>query len=240
MEPQFQESHQMLPINAMGSGFLPALDGLRGIAIIGVLFFHLGIPKFSLGWAGVELFFVISGFLITRVLLNTREQPNYFRNFFYRRILRIFPIYYLVLIAYTAIVVSSSLTGFRNLPFYYVYLQTIPQLQSQFGELQMLSHTWSLAIEEQFYLIWPMAIYLLKGRKLFAMLLILIGTGLSLRFMALRSANAFLLMAGSECRWMRWRPEPWLPMRYGCLTAKASNVGPWRHFPWASQAYWSW
>jgi peptidoglycan/LPS O-acetylase OafA/YrhL len=175
------------------SSFIPALDGLRGVAIIAVLLFHLDFPKCSLGWAGVELFFVISGFLITRILLNTRDNRNYFSNFYYRRTLRIFPIYYLVITIYTALKLFSSGDSLRNLPFYYLYLQTIPQLQSHFREMPMLGHTWSLAIEEQFYLIWPMAVFLLRGRKLFVMISMMIITGLGMRFYALEFANPFLI-----------------------------------------------
>ena len=79
------------------------LDGLRAIAIAGVIGFHLAVGGvLALGWAGVELFFVLSGFLITRILLRARNKPRYFYNFYVRRALRIFPIYYLYLTAMMA------------------------------------------------------------------------------------------------------------------------------------------
>src|SRR5436190_6342563 len=78
----------------------PALDGLRGIAILLVVLLHnFGFMNyFFFGWLGVDLFFVLSGFLITNILLNTLGEPNFLKNFYLRRILRIFPLYYLILI----------------------------------------------------------------------------------------------------------------------------------------------
>src|ERR1041384_1172054 len=77
---------------------VPALDGLRAIAIAGVLLFHVEPRIFSIGWLGVVLFFVLSGYLITGILLDSRSRPNYFRSFYARRALRIFPAYYLLLL----------------------------------------------------------------------------------------------------------------------------------------------
>jgi peptidoglycan/LPS O-acetylase OafA/YrhL len=177
--------HKPSPPATAVTNFIPGLDGLRGIAVFAVFLFHLGIPKCSLGWAGVELFFVISGFLITRILFSTRENPDYFTRFYRRRILRIFPIYYLVLIGYTAVVLIAARGDLHNLPFYYVFLQTIPQLRSHFADSPLLNHTWSLAIEEQFYLFWPMVVFLLKGPRLFLTILSMIAGGLILRCVAL-------------------------------------------------------
>ncbi|MEI9808490.1 MAG: acyltransferase [Bacteroidota bacterium] len=80
----------------MNRSYYPALDGLRGIAIILVLCCHNFnfLPHFELGWIGVDLFFVLSGFLITDILLRTKETKNFLQNFYIRRILRIFPLYY--------------------------------------------------------------------------------------------------------------------------------------------------
>jgi peptidoglycan/LPS O-acetylase OafA/YrhL len=189
--PAAQE--RLIPAASEPASFIPALDGLRGIAILGVLFFHLGLPKCSLGWSGVELFFVLSGFLITRILLKTRDNSNYFRSFYIRRALRIFPIYYLVLIACSVVALRTLTEGRQTLPFYYVYLQTIPQLATQFGVLPMLGHTWTLAIEEQFYLMWPLVVFLVRGPRLLMTMMAMVLGALALRFLSLGFANPFLV-----------------------------------------------
>ena len=89
-------------------GHLPALDGVRGMAILLVLLSHFTLREYwpserlyyivQSGWIGVDLFFVLSGFLITGILLDSRGKPNYFGNFYRRRALRIFPLYYFVVI----------------------------------------------------------------------------------------------------------------------------------------------
>jgi peptidoglycan/LPS O-acetylase OafA/YrhL len=84
--------------------YIPELDGFRAVAVLAVILFHMKIPGFALGWLGVFLFFVISGFLITGILLDSKKNSShYFRNFYIRRILRIFPLYYLSILATIAI-----------------------------------------------------------------------------------------------------------------------------------------
>jgi peptidoglycan/LPS O-acetylase OafA/YrhL len=186
--------------------YLPALDGIRGLAILLVMLHHftpdtpyawgLGgataeapygrwagawpvIRWFHVGWVGVDLFFVLSGFLITRILLDTRGKPGYFRNFFARRCLRIFPLYYGVLGAlFIVLPAAIALTGMQ------------PRLAAALGEQYRqyesnqahqawlwfyaanlgnvlggltwghLGHFWSLAVEEHFYLVWPLLVAL--------------------------------------------------------------------------------
>lgn len=149
---------------------IPQLDRLRGLAILLVLLDHIGsfVPSglsrfFGQGWIGVDLFFVLSGFLITGVLWETQQSPNYFKQFYVRRILRIWPAYLLLLIFAFCILPLLRWTAgglFLEIPKetlgVWAYLLMI---QNFFGTSLILSPflviTWSLAIEEQFYLVWP-------------------------------------------------------------------------------------
>lgn len=161
--------------------YIPELDGLRALSVLGVLFFHLKVVGFSLGWVGVNFFFVISGFLITRILLDAKAKPYYFRNFYARRALRIFPIYYLSL---ALVAVIAAIAG-QSLGDGWAYLFYLQNFLLGFGNWQVnfpaiFNHTWSLAIEEQFYLLWPVVVYLLSGRQLkLACVLLFVGAFIS-------------------------------------------------------------
>lgn len=174
------------------------MDGLRALAILAVIAFHVhpfGI--FRIGWFGVPLFFVISGFLITRILLATRDRPHYFRNFFIRRSLRIFPIYYGYIAAVSLVAVVRWSQDISQLPYYLTYTQTIPMviLRDGSGALPWTAHTWSLAIEEQFYAAWPVLLLLATGRRLYALLWGLVAAALAYRVWALLgSANPYLMV----------------------------------------------
>jgi peptidoglycan/LPS O-acetylase OafA/YrhL len=170
--------------------FIPALDGLRGIAIILVMLHHftfyrptsgidaqIGSVVFF-GWAGVDLFFVLSGFLITGILLDTRDSKNYFTSFYARRTLRIFPLYYLVLFFALVVLpnfpeVDAVLGGQAELtpaervdtpdwP-YWFYLTNVSIAERGWVH-GWLDVAWSLAIEEHFYLVWPLVIWLVPPR----------------------------------------------------------------------------
>lgn len=166
------------------------LDGLRAIAILMVLVNHMFIPKATGGlstvlntvlsptWLGVDLFFVLSGYLITGILLRARGTPHYFSRFYLRRVVRIFPAYYAVLLLVLLALFllrmpgdappSSVATGL-----FFAYLQNWWPVwvgNSGFGAnadpLWMIAaHFWSLAIEEQFYLVWPALLLLLPRQK---------------------------------------------------------------------------
>ena len=163
---------------------IPELDGLRGLAIVLVLFFHLtgDSPKdfgylsavywaFAYGWAGVDLFFVLSGFLITGILLATKDSPEYFSTFYARRVLRIFPLYFLAvaLFFYVELPLRAG-----HLPIFYVmraeqiwYWTYLVNWRDASGHMiGALGHFWSLSIEEQFYLAWPLAIWLAPRRRI--------------------------------------------------------------------------
>lgn len=178
----------MTPVNPHRP-YYPALDGLRGVAILLVVFLHnfRFVNYFFFGWLGVDLFFVLSGFLITEILLKTLGQPNYLRNFYMRRMLRIFPIYYLTLIICFGIL-PSIIPDYINVSYYtanqvwiWTYLQNwLFTFKDPYGT-KMLLHTWSLAVEEQFYILWPVAILLIKRAKilLVVMLAVLLITGIT-------------------------------------------------------------
>ena len=122
------------------------------------------------GWTGVTLFFVLSGFLITGILWDSIGQPHRLRNFYVRRSLRIFPLYYtaLALCAAVSIANSGRFVEIQSILLYIPFLQDLPVLAglSQQGWLTLpLYHLWSLAVEEQFYLLWPALLMLTRTRR---------------------------------------------------------------------------
>jgi peptidoglycan/LPS O-acetylase OafA/YrhL len=153
--------------------YYKTLDGLRGIAALMVVIFHFysypggfySEPSIfkkitEIGQHGVSLFFVLSGFVITRILIHTKNDAEFFSVFFTRRILRIAPLYYAFLIVWffvLPILLNIPQAGFSDqLPFY-LYLQNI---YSTFRmPIAGPPHFWSLAVEEHFYLIWPIVVY---------------------------------------------------------------------------------
>ncbi len=174
---------------ALNKKHYPALDGLRGVAILLVVFLHnfKFMNYFFFGWLGVDLFFVLSGFLITEILLNTVGQPNFLRNFYMRRVLRIFPLFYLTLIICLLILPSIKNLNldssyYSNNQFWlWTYLQNwLFIFKEPYGD-KILLHTWSLAVEEQFYLVWPAIVLLIRKPKILLAVAIiaLIGVGLA-------------------------------------------------------------
>lgn len=163
------------------------LDGLRGLAVLMVMFGHFWLrqnPVGSLetwtytfvqnGWVGVDLFFVLSGFLITGILLEAKGSNHYFRNFYARRILRIFPLYWGFLFVYFVIlprVVSIApgspfATAPGTEPWFWLYASNMLSLVRGAVIPPGLNHFWSLAVEEQFYLIWPAVVFALRIKTL--------------------------------------------------------------------------
>lgn len=164
----------------MNKDYFWGFDGIRAIAAISVILFHIApVSIVNLGWIGVDLFFVISGFLITNILLKNRHQPDYFKSFYIRRSLRIFPLYFLVI---TPLIFANLFFGKsqvnETVP-YFLYIQNFTSIKN--GYLWGLGHTWSLAIEEQYYLIFPFLIYFLKGKKLTSLIILLILTSIITR-----------------------------------------------------------
>ncbi len=171
---------------------IPALDGLRGLAILMVMSHHFNIfaqgnsverlltATFQTGWAGVDLFFVLSGYLITGILLDSRNHARYFRNFYIRRSLRILPLYYSVVLLTFYILPQISGPLARTLShtegsigWYIFYLSNVAMSHGNHFGYGMLNVTWSLAVEEQFYLMWPLVVYALPQRRLMSFCLVL-------------------------------------------------------------------
>lgn len=158
---------------------IPQLDALRGIAVLAVMLYHAAdfVPHLHLepfvrfGYMGVDLFFVLSGFLITGILVASRDKSGYFTNFYARRALRIWPLYYALLLLTFGVLplVRPGLTGlvFQQSHPWQSYLLFV---QNLFGDVQRAFYTirvtWSLAIEEQFYLVWPVIVWLAPRRML--------------------------------------------------------------------------
>lgn len=161
----------------------PILDGIRALAILMVLAWHCLLPAptsvasslvhffFSSFWLGVDVFFVLSGYLITRILIKSSKAPFYFGRFYWRRTLRIFPAYYLTLLAVVAIMLwhradDQPILDSTRLVAFGTYMQnwwlsfSVSAGTSGFNQIERWApHLWSLAVEEQFYLIWPAVIW---------------------------------------------------------------------------------
>ncbi len=169
--------------------YYPTLDGLRGLAILLVLLLHnfKFFKYFSYGWIGVDLFFVISGFLITGILIDNRETPKYLSIFYLRRVIRIFPLYYLLLTLCLFILPKINKLNFgseyyqENQIFLWSYLQNWLFAIKSPEDDHTLLHTWSLAVEEQFYILWPIITHILGKplRILLFSVLLLIGIGIA-------------------------------------------------------------
>jgi peptidoglycan/LPS O-acetylase OafA/YrhL len=150
----------------LGARHLPALDGLRAVAVGGVLLFHFGLVRFAFAIAGVSLFFVISGFLITHLLLEERERTGTIslRLFYARRALRIFPAYYVFLAVAFAVMAAMGDPPSRRVILSAVFYVSNYVQAAGFDTSTLVSHAWSLAVEEQFYLLWPLVLVLVLRR----------------------------------------------------------------------------
>lgn len=204
-------------------GRMPELDGLRGIAVLSVVW-HNGIwsshwgtnnpiarllnLSAGIGWVGVQLFFVLSGFLITGILLDEKNSPRQLRNFYVRRALRIFPLYYATLfflfIALPGLGVSPVLDIDSNTQkiWYWLFLSnwSIPII----GGPGALSHFWSLAVEEQFYLLWPFAVVFMSHKGLAKLCLALVGSALIVRIGMVEYNLEYATWRAYEFTFARW------------------------------------
>lgn len=232
-----------------------ALDGLRGVAILLVYIFHYGgglrSPNVFVrslgyltetGWTGVILFFALSGFLITGSLWDSRDERDVLRNFYTRRVLRIFPLYYaVVLIALLASVARGTrLAELSPVLLYTGFLQNLPGLVTTallpISPLPLF-HLWSLAVEEQFYLLWP-ALVLFAGKRTSAL-------KLSLWIVALSEIFRILTHLPIVPPEFAATLDPFILTHAGTLALGAALAlalrGPhWRLVErWAATAFWS-
>lgn len=188
---------------------VPVLDGIRGVAIIMVMLRHfthgavahgfagkLILAVCGMGVSGVDLFFVLSGFLITRILLRTRLDSHYFRNFYVRRTLRIFPLYYAYLILYFGFVTrfthfdrARAIEASSYQSWVWLYATNILICLRGNYIVASVNHFWTLAVEEHFYLVWPALVRFFDVRRMLTV-----------------CAAAFLLAIGSRAlfSWGGW------------------------------------
>lgn len=168
---------------------IPQLDGLRALAAILVLIQHSahdfpGVRAFDFvdqyGMAGIQLFFVLSGFLITGILLDSKDSPKYFTNFFARRGLRIYPLYYLSL---AGIMIVAAYGGRFSGVDWWIYILYLSNLFVSAGRPPAaLGTMWSLAVEEQFYLVWPFFVRKMSIKTIERVAIFTIAVVMMLRF----------------------------------------------------------
>jgi peptidoglycan/LPS O-acetylase OafA/YrhL len=217
---------------------VPELDGIRGLAILAVLVLHFlgGVPPVggleravfklaNFGTYGVALFFVLSGYLITGILIDSKGQPAYFRNFYARRTLRIFPLYYgVLLVGLTLWPERWSPPGLavsrEHQAWLWAYVANFfVAARASWDALPYFSHFWSLAVEEHFYFVWPFVVHRASARGLLQW-----GAAAALGALGLRAALALsgaheivaytitpakldgLCIGGVTAAWMR-RPD---------------------------------
>ena len=173
---------------------IAGLDGLRAVAFLIVFFFHT--RNLPFGWMGVQLFFVLSGFLITDILLRMKEKlprREFFAKFYGRRFLRIFPLYYFYLILLAALIfllpsldlkalnveIGSSFLNQIWVATFYAY--DFFHASAFFVRSHFFTHLWSLSVEEQFYLLWPLLIFLVPREKFKRLCFTAIGLGFMFR-----------------------------------------------------------
>lgn len=179
-------------------GRVPELDALRGIACLAILVYHLKPSLVPFGWAAVDLFFVLSGYLITSILIRHEGSPHFLRNFYVRRGLRIWPIYYLTVLA--VVVLGPILpvpTRWDGLAYYLTYTQNLPLYWSDTAPAfsPYVGHLWTLANEEQFYIFWPLLVCLFGRKSVIPLAAALAATSVAARGTGF---NSWLLLARAD------------------------------------------
>jgi peptidoglycan/LPS O-acetylase OafA/YrhL len=217
---------------------IPQLDAVRGVAVLVVLLHNTDKNLYTgalarNGWMGVDLFFVLSGFLITGILLDSKGTDGYFRNFYARRCLRIWPLYYSALMFMFVLVpaIRPSEAGRifepRAMPWwsYFVFLQNfrVPVITAATG---LLGVTWSLAVEEQFYLVWPIVVRFCSQSRLRNIAITIVCLSPVLRFYLLR--RHFAVYPNTFCRLDGLMAGALLAMLF-----RSRNFSPGRYVPLA-------
>jgi peptidoglycan/LPS O-acetylase OafA/YrhL len=227
----------------------PALDGIRALAVTMVFFDHYGGGShggFLLqllnrirwnGWVGVDLFFVLSGFLITGILFDTRNDSHFFKRFFARRSLRIFPVFYLmcaILLLLTPVLhyqwhwlQLTFLVYFGN--FFANYDFKLYEVPSSIypAAKALIGHLWSLCVEEQFYLLWPLVVWTVRDR----VRLLWIASGICLLALLLRIAMCLTFPAEAETWIIRTLPFRMDSLLFGAILAlvlRGPNADLWQ------------
>lgn len=229
-----------------GLDHLPALDGLRGLAVLLVVPHNLRIAAeptdlwtkllaavLDRGWIGVQIFFVLSGFLITRILLRTRPASNYYSGFYARRGLRILPLYYATLLVMLVLLPLAGvpLKQDSSLNVYlWTFLSNYVQAFHPGGVV--VPHFWSLAVEEQFYLLWPFLVRYASTRQVLGLCALVAALGLGTRCLLIH-------LGMPEAAVYEWTPCRMDALALGGAVAALCEMGMapgWfsrnRHAPW--------
>lgn len=170
----------------------PSYNSFRFFAFLAVFLFHTNL--LYAGYLGVQAFFVLSGFLITPILIDTKAETNsfgaYIKNFLVRRTLRIFPLYYFYLIVILLTIMIFGLARFEyfatlksQLVYGFTYTYNIFHATRSYEHNNFITHFWSLAVEEQFYLLWPLLIYFTRTSRLKGILQLIILLGPVIRYL---------------------------------------------------------
>ncbi len=245
---------------------VPELDGLRGIAILSVMLFHYApvtgplrflAPVFLTGWIGVDLFFVLSGYLIAGILLDSAGRPRYYRNFIIRRSLRIFPLYYACLALYGILAYYPGpfewKDFFHSAGWYFAYFGNVKVfLENAWPKMSLLTPLWSLQVEEQFYFSFPLLVWALKRKTLARVLAVAVVLALAIRIVlvAAMPKNLAGTYALAPCRmdalamggliaiarreWPEWLENPWIGRGAVLCAAVFVAISAFDNTPWSN------
>ncbi|MBX3241126.1 MAG: acyltransferase [Chitinophagaceae bacterium] len=168
--------HRRITVSYVPGTYIKEFDGWRGLGILFVVLAHY-FPRYLIGsWVFMEMFFVMSGFLITGILLDSKGQKNYFKGFILRRVLRVFPLYYLTLIILFFLLPNSWLDLSYHKAhqlWFWLYVENWLFAIDGWPAVKALSHFWSLSIEEQFYIMWPFVVLLFSPKGLIRFCIVL-------------------------------------------------------------------